>query len=130
LLKYLLTGLILIFIGCSSEKEESKINTIKKASKQQSNSINIKLNNLTLKFKNNQLIYPNKKIYILFYNNSNYSKMQEEVLKKLNIYYYKTDNNFLKQYFKISNYPTIIILDKNKTIKFENFTPIEILKGF
>jgi hypothetical protein len=56
--------------------------------------------------------------------------MQEEVLKYLKIKYYKTNNKFLEKYFKISMYPTTVIIDKNKTIKFENFTPIEILKGF
>ena len=37
-------------------------------------------------------------------------------------------SEYLKNYFHINTYPTIIILDKNKTIRYENFVPYEILK--
>jgi len=135
--KKLLIFLILLFIGCNNHtKKEQNIKdknstlahkqnlTIKKQN------IIINLNGLYLKFKNQKLIYPKNKTYILFDDNSNYSIIQEDVLKYLKIKYYKTNNEFLKNYFKIKIYPTIVILDKNKTIKIENFTPIEILKGF
>jgi len=55
--------------------------------------------------------------------------MQENVLKNLNVTYIKTNNQYLKNYFQIQKYPSIIILDKNKTVKFENFVPYEILKA-
>ena len=54
--------------------------------------------------------------------------MQENVLKEMNVTYKKTNNEYLKNYFHINTYPTIIILDKNKTIRYENFVPYEILK--
>jgi len=93
------------------------------------NIIIIKLNNLTITFKDNLLVYPKKRIFLLFDNNSSYSKMQENVLKNLNVTYIKTNNQYLKNYFQIQKYPSIIILDKNKTVKFENFVPYEILKA-
>jgi hypothetical protein len=130
---------ILFFIGCNNNTKKETNNQIHKKQHLQ-NKINkntnetnitiISLNDYNLTFRNNQLIYPKNKIYILFYDDTKYSKLQEEALKYLKIKYYKTNNKFLKNYFKISMYPTTVILDKNKTIKFENFTPIEILKGF
>jgi hypothetical protein len=123
---------VILFISCNhQEKTQKKV--ISKSTKKQikdTNTTIIKLKDLTLKFKNNKLIYPNQKIYLLFYDNSNFSKIQEESLKQLKVKFYKTKNEFLKKYFKINIYPTTIILDQNKSIKFENFTPIEILKGF
>jgi len=130
--------IILLFLGCNNhntKKEinlQKEINTTEKIStkKEEKNIIFINLKELNLTFKNNKLIYPNKKIYILFDDKSNYSKMQQEALKYLKIDYIKTNNKFLQKYFNITIYPTIVILDKNKTTKLENFTPIEILKGF
>ena len=129
--------ILILFIGCNHHTKKEQIIqknknnlTNKKPIIKKENIKIISLNDFNLTFKNNKLIYPSKKIYILFYNNSNYSKMQEDALKYLKIKYYKTNNSFLKNYFNIKIYPTIIILDRNKTIKIENFTPIEILKGF
>jgi hypothetical protein len=128
-LRYIFFIVLIFFIGCSNNTKKETNSQIGKKNNEINTRI-ITLNDYNLTFKNNQLIYPKEKIYILFYNNSKYSKMQEDVLKYLKIKYYKTNNEFLKNYFKITMYPTIVILDKNKTIKFENFTPIEILKGF
>ncbi|GAX87129.1 conserved hypothetical protein [Lebetimonas natsushimae] len=139
-MRYIFFIILIFFIGCNNNTKKEVNNQINKKLIQAKNKINkktidtnttiITLNDYNLTFKNNQLIYPKNKIYILFYDESRYSKMQEDALKYLKIKYYKTDSEFLKKYFKITIYPTTVILDKNKTIKFENFTPIEILKGF
>jgi hypothetical protein len=127
--------IILIFLGCnnyhtknSNNLQKSKTKITKKTL--ESNITVIRLNDINLTFKNQKLLYPKEKTYLLFYNKSNYSKMQEDVLNYLKIKYIKTDNKFLQNYFKIKIYPTTVILDKNKTVKLENFTPVEILKGF
>ena len=131
-MRYILTFILIIFFsGCdkkikSTKLESNKTNNITKTQKPITL---IKFNKFTLKFKNNKLIYPTKKTIILFDNNNTYSKTQENVLNKLNIKFYKTNNIYLEKYFKIEYYPTIIILDKNKTIKYEGFTPYEILKA-
>jgi uncharacterized protein YcfL len=133
-LRYIFIIAAFLFIGCNNntkkeiKKENSKITGTKKITNTQKKIIS--LDDCNLIFKNNRLIYPKDKIYIFFYDKSNFSKMQEEALKQLKVKFYKTDNEFLKKYFKINMYPTTVILDKNKTIKFENFTPVEILKGF
>lgn len=138
-MRYIFFIVLIFFIGCNNNTKKETNNQIHNQTQQQTktykktdenNTTVITINDCNLTFKNNKLIYPDKKIYILFYDNSKYSKMQEDVLKYLKISYCKTNNKFLEKYFKITIFPTTIILDKNKTIKFENFTPIEILKGF
>ena len=140
--KFILTFILLFLLtGCNNKNEEkntkSKTNNIAQQNihknyvkKERNNRITIKLNNLNITFINNKIMYPKNKIILLFKDNTTYSKMQEEVLKQLKIRYTTiTNNKFLKKYFKIKVYPTIIILDKNKTIKYENFVPLEILKA-
>ncbi len=141
--KYILTFILLFLLtGCNNNKNEEK-NTKNKTNnttqqnihknyvkKEESNRIIIKLNDLNITFTNNKLVYPKNKTILLFEDNTTYSKMQEEVLKQLKLRYTTVINNkFLENYFKIKVYPTIIILDKNKTIKYENFVPLEILKA-
>jgi len=134
-MKYIFFLALILFIGCQnkikhSEKKESNIsinNNIQK--KENQNFLIIKEGDLNFKFLNNKLIYPNKKIIILFKDNSFYSKEEERILKKLNLKFFISNNEYLKKYFNITIYPTIVVLDKNKTIKYENFTPYEILKA-
>ena len=143
-MKYILWTLIIILIsGCTNQKN-SHDNTLQtnntkengiyeeknnKKTKAKNNNITIiKQNDFNLTFKDNKLIYPPKKMVLLFYNDGFYSKEEEKILKKLNIKYHKTNNEFLKKYFEINYFPTIIVLEQNKTVKFENFTPYEILK--
>ncbi len=134
-MKYILP-IILIFIGCFEEKkqkpqetktQQTQIST--KTQKKENNLMVISLKDLNLTFKDNSIVYPKKRVIILFRKNSTKCKMQENILKKLNLNFYKTDNIYLKNYFKINIYPTIIILDKNKTLKYEGFIPYEILKA-
>ncbi|ACM92360.1 putative lipoprotein [Nautilia profundicola AmH] len=135
-MRYILTFILIIFFsGCSknSKPDENHITkennlTIQKSINKDNVTI-IHFDNFVLKFKNNELVYPENKTVILFDNNNSYSKAQEMVLKKLNIKYYKTNAPYLEKYFNINNYPTIVVLDKNKTVKYENFTPYEILKA-
>ena len=89
---------------------------------------NIKLGDIDIKIKNGKLLPLNKKVVILFADNSSYSKEQKEVLKRLHINYYTTNNKTLKKFFKITIYPTIIIINKDKITRYENFTPYEFLK--
>ena len=89
----------------------------------------VNIGDLNLTFKNGKLLYPPEKTVILFENNNTYSKIQEMVLDKLNVKYYKTGSEFLQNYFNINTYPTIVVLENNKTVKYENFTPYEILKA-
>ena len=134
-MKYIFLLMIIIFLGCNNNKNTHKPNVTKITQKskkklQKNNEITyIKDGNLTLKFKKSTLIYPKNKTILLFSDDSFYSKEQKRILQKLNVHFYKTDNLFLKNYFKITIYPTIIVLDKNKTVKYENFTPYEILKA-
>ena len=140
--KYILTFILLFLItGCNNNKNEEK-NTKNKTKnitqninknnvkKEGGNRIIIKLNDLNITFTNNKLVYPKNKTILLFEDNTTYSKMQEEVLNQLKLRYTTVINNkFLENYFNIKIYPTIVILDKNKTIKYENFIPLEILKA-
>ena len=133
-MKYILIILAILFIGCEKKTKHNQNNTTPsqinsfKESKSSGDIQVIYDNEFNLSFKNKKLIYPNKKTIILFYDNNFYSKEEERILKKLNVKFYKTKNKFLINYFNIKYFPTIIVLDKNQTIKFENFTPYEILK--
>jgi len=144
-MKYILPIILMILItgcsdkGCSDKgKKEKKGEETNKTVVEKPSSITkpqtiiIDLNDTNLTFKENNLTYPKKRVVLLFADNSKYSKEQAEILKKMKLKYYKTDNEYLKKYFKIQKYPkkypTIIILDKNKTIRFENLTPYEFLK--
>jgi hypothetical protein len=137
-MRYILPFIIFV-LGCTNnEKERGKVfheKTTPKSEikehisiKKPDSVIIIKLNDFNVTFKDNLLIYPKKRVFLLFDNNSTYCKMQESVLKEMNVTYKKTNNEYLKNYFHINTYPTIIILDKNKTIRYENFIPYEILK--
>ena len=131
-MKYLIILSIILFIGC--EKKENNQQDVKTSKTQiikpiKKDETNIKIKDLTLTFKKNKLIYPNKRVVLLFSDDKIYSKEEARILKKLNTKFYETNNKFLSTYFDIKYYPTIVVLDKNKTIKYENFTPYEILKA-
>jgi len=135
---FYILAIILLFSGCEynsnkkTDKPNKNINIEKNITKpkenKKENKIIIKENNLNLIFINSKLIYPKKKIILLFEDNSLYSQEEEKILKKLKVKFYKTKNKFLKNYFKIVNYPSIIILDKNETVIYQNFMPYEMLK--
>ena len=130
-MKYFIILSIILFIGC--DKKENNQQDIKSKPKIiepiKKDETNIKIKDLTLTFKKNRLIYPNKKVILLFSDGKMYSKEEARILKKLNVKFYETKNRFLNNYFNIKYYPTIVVLDKNKTVKYENFTPYEILKA-
>ena len=119
--------IVLLFLGCSKEKQKinqtSEINQTIKNTKPKNETI-IHLDDMDLVFRDGNLVYPHQRVIILFENDFR----ESDVLKMLKVKYYKTDNEFLKNYFNIKIYPTIVVLDKNKTIKYENFTPYAILK--
>ena len=137
-MKYILPFIfIILFTACSKNSNSEQTHTVNETNKtvtdinktKKSDVTVIDFKNFKLEFKKNELIYPKEKTIILFENNNSYSKAQELVLKKLNVKYYKTDSVYLKEYFGIQTYPTIVVLENNKTVKYENFTPYEILKA-
>ncbi|WP_456488798.1 hypothetical protein [Caminibacter pacificus] len=142
-MKYILPIILLILLtGCNKKESNQKNNEnnqskiirtesiiTKNNEKPKENPIVvIKLKDLNLTFNNGKLVYPNKKTVILFDDGTPYCTEQKDVLKRLKVKYITTDNKYLENYFNIKLYPTIVILDKNKTIKYENFTPYEFLK--
>ena len=134
-MRYFLFFALMFFLGCNNNNKNtrtqnvSKIIQKSKKTNKENNLTFIKENNLSLTFKNKKLVYPNKKTVILFADSSFYSNEEKRILKKLKISFYETNNTFLRNYFDINVFPTIVILDKNKTVKYENFTPYEILKA-
>jgi len=141
LLRYILVGILIFFVACSKEQSnENEVNITKKTNiniknfekrviQEKNSTKKVVLNNLDLIFEDNELIYPNEKVVLFFDNNTTYSKAQELVLKRLKVKYIKVSSKFLKDYFNVTFFPTIIVLDKNKTIRYENFVPYEILKA-
>lgn len=127
--------IVLLFTGCehNSNKKAPKLNknvktTETNISKAKENKNIIKEKDFNLTFVNSKLVYPKNKMILLFEDNSLYSQEEEKILKKLKITFHKTKNRFLENYFKISCYPSIIILDNNKTVIYQNFMPYEMLK--
>ena len=127
--------IVLLFTGCehNSNKKAPKLNkTVKTTetniSKAKENKNIIKEKDFNLTFVNSKLVYPKNKMILLFEDNSLYSQEEEKILKKLKITFHKTKNRFLENYFKISCYPSIVILDNNKTVIYQNFMPYEMLK--
>ena len=130
-MKYIFVGILIFFVACSKEQSNNNEDNITKK-----NNINIKnkekklvLDSFELAFQNNKLVYPNKRVILFFEDNSTYSKAQEIVLKKLKTKYIKVSSALLKDYFNVTTFPTIVVLDKNKTLRYENFVPYEILKA-
>ncbi|MEO1942392.1 MAG: hypothetical protein ABGW77_05810 [Campylobacterales bacterium] len=83
-----------------------------------------------LTFKNHKLVqYPPKRLYLFFIDGGKYSELEERFLQELGIPYLLVEDPDLDEEFNISIYPTIVILDRNRTIKYEGFTPYEILKA-
>jgi len=134
---FYISTIILLFSGCehNSNTKNTQINKNKEIkntkiniSKPKNDTIRIKEKDFNLTFINSKLVYPKNKMILLFENNSLYSQEEEKILKKLNIKFHKTENKFLANYFKIIYYPSIIILDKNQTVIYQNFMPYEMLK--
>ncbi|WP_456480112.1 hypothetical protein [Nautilia sp.] len=134
-MKYILAFILFLSLtGCfkNTKQEHSEPvqkEVIQKKPPKKNSVITIKLKDLELKFKENRLIYPKNKTVLLFENNNTFSKAEKLVLKKLNVKFYQINSPYLEKYFNIQYYPTIVVLDKNKTVKYENFTPYEILKA-
>ena len=136
-MRYVLVVILVFFVACSKEPGKNEANITKKTNINIKNKITqeknrtkkIVLNDFELTFQNNRLIYPNKRVVLFFENNSTYSKAQKLVLKRLKTKYIKVNSKFLQDYFDVEIFPTIIVLDKNKTIRYENFVPYEILRA-
>ncbi len=125
-MRYIL-AIFLLIVGCSEKKMHNQ-ETKPKIKKTKAISENIKTIE-GLEFNKTKLIFPKERVVLLFDNNSTLCQIQKNILKKLNINFKDTNNEFLKNYFKIKLYPTIVVIENNKTIKYENFTPLEILKA-
>jgi len=139
-LRYILVGILVFFAACSKESNKNEVNITKKTNiniknyqkkviQEKNSTKKITLDTIELTFQDSNLIYPNKRVVLFFGNKNRYSKAQEVVLKRLKTKYIKVDSKLLQDYFNITIFPTIIVLDKNKTLRYENFAPYEILKA-
>jgi hypothetical protein len=130
-LRYILLIFSLLLIGCNNQTTSKKIHSENNETimvKKQIKTI-AKFPNLIFKEKNNNIFYETNKTNILLFSNDNkLSITQKEVLNKNKIHFYSIKNDKLKKYFNINIFPTIIILDKNSTKKYEGFIPNEVLK--
>ena len=139
-MRYFLAVILVFFVACSKESNKNEVNITQKPNisiknyekrviQEKNSTKKIVLSDVELIFKDNKLVCPNKRVVLFFENNTTYSKAQEVVLKKLKTKYIKVSSKFLQDYFNITLFPTLVVLDKNKTIKYENFVPYEILKA-
>ena len=135
-----MVGILVFFAACSKESNKNEVNITKKTNiniknyqkkviQEKNSTKKITLDTIELTFQDSNLIYPNKRVVLFFGNKNRYSKAQEVVLKRLKTKYIKVDSKLLQDYFNITIFPTIIVLDKNKTLRYENFAPYEILKA-
>jgi len=138
-LRYILFIFTLLLIGCNKttyQKESDKstetnkiISTNSKPKIKKEIKIIKKFPNLVFKEKNETIFYEtNTTNILLFVDNSNLSIAQKEELNKSKIDFYIIKNIKLLNYFDIKKFPTLIILEKNKTKKYEGFIPSEVLK--
>jgi hypothetical protein len=138
-LRYILIIFSLLLIGCNNQT------TSKKAHSESNETVSLietqpiivkkqiktiaKFPNLIFKEENNTIFYETNTTNILLFTNDNkLSLIQKEELTKYKTDFYSINNDKLKKYFKINIFPTIIILDKNSTKKYEGFIPNEVLK--
>lgn len=88
------------------------------------------LGDYNITFRGEELIkYPRKRLYLLFSDGGRYCRLEEQFLKELKIPYFVIKDADLDREMNITIYPTIVILDKNRTIRYEGFTPYEILQA-
>jgi hypothetical protein len=134
-MKYFIILLPFIFLGCNNSKpKEDKlyIKDIVEVNSTNTTKIqnSMKIENLVFYINDDNITYDfNSSKILLFVDDSQYSSLQIKALKKLNVKYYVIQNAKLLNYFKIQEYPTIIITkDNNNTKKYEGFIPSEILK--
>jgi len=123
--------ILLFFIGCSNQNEKkiyiNDVVEINSTVKSKSNKIEIE--NLTFYEKNSSLSYDfNQSVLLVFVDENKYSQLQLKELNKTHKKFYIISNQKLEKYFKIKKYPTILIIDKNSTKRYEGFIPYEILK--
>jgi hypothetical protein len=122
--KFIIGIFILFFIGCDKKSSNSTKKVYISDVIQEENQI-IRLDDLEFIKNGNKLEYNfDKPKVLLFFDNSKSSKNQ--LLELQNIKYYKA--NKIANYFDIKIFPTIVIINKNKTKKYEGFIPYEVLK--
>ncbi len=123
-MKFIIGIFILFFIGCDKKSSNSTKKVYISDVIQEENQI-IRLDDLEFIKNGNKLEYNfDKPKVLLFFDNSKSSKNQ--LLELQNIKYYKA--NKIANYFDIKIFPTIVIINKNKTKKYEGFIPYEVLK--
>jgi ribosomal protein L33 len=130
-LKYFLVVVLILFIGCGDDKktkivlEEDKKNNDEKIVIQNFDK------NLTkdLIFKENKLVYNSDyKLILLFLDDSDLSNEQLSHIKRLNRDFFVIDDKQVLEYFDILEFPSLIILEKNSTKKYNSILPYEVLK--
>ncbi len=143
-MNYILALCLLIFVGCDENKDVKKSIKesvqVKTQQKIESKKPIVKIKKIRIKnfdnnrsiefvFKNNKLtsIFKNK-IVLLFLNKSILSKEQLSYMKKTKTEFFVVKNQQLIDYFNILDFPSLVILDKNKTKKYNSILPYEVLK--
>ena len=132
-MRYFLIILILLFSGCENNNSHKVvIQTQKpktKTTKIETEKELLKFPTLIFKEKNGKISYEtNTTNILLFVNNSDLSLAQKKELNRSKREFYIIKNIKLLNYFDVNKFPTLIILEKNKTKKYEGFVPNEVLK--
>jgi len=130
-LRYFIIIFTLFFIGCNdSASDKQNIQNSNSNVIEKKEPIEIaKFPNLIFKEKNNTIFYEtNSTNILLFTDDSKLSTAQIEELNKSKRTFYLIKNKKIMDYFGINSFPTIIILDKNSSKKYEGFVPNEVLK--
>ena len=123
--------LFFYFVGCDNKKninsQQTEITISNETIKSQPKII--KVDDLEFIENNNTFSYHFENQVILFFSDdSKESKLEQKELKSLNKKFYIIKKPKLIEFFKIVKYPTILIIDKNNTKKFEGFIPAIMLK--
>jgi len=147
-LRYFLFLIFIIFIGCGNEEDKKETKVVKSVkvvdSKKEIKKViqkpevvieKIKLksfdnkDSVELKFKDDKLISKfDKRVVLLFLNDSTLSKEQLSYMKKTKKEFFVVKNEEVLNYFNVLHFPTIIILDKNETKRYDSILPYEVLK--
>ncbi len=134
-LRIILAFLILIFIISCSDTKQTTTQTSKQTPNKQITKTKktlspkiIKVDDLVFREFNDSITYHFDKVVILaFLDNSKLSQNQKVELQHIKQKFYIIKNEKLKNFFKIQTYPTIIVIEQNKTKKFNGFVPRVVL---
>jgi thioredoxin-related protein len=130
LLHYFLALVFIVFIGCSDKKETKIIIEEPKPVVEKIEITNFDKNStIEFIFKEDKLVSNfNKKLILLFLNNSALSQEQLSHMKRTKKDFFIVKNAKLLDYFNVLEFPSLIILEKNSTKRYNSILPYEVLK--